>query len=335
MVMILSLQPSPTRETSARLVYRKEKITLLRYAPDKPKIHPVPVFIVTPLIARPYILDLSPDLSFVTYLTNEGFDVFMMDFGVAHASDRYLKFDNYIYDYMAPAMDYALSLCGSPSASLLGYCLGGIFATLYTALIPEPVRNLVILAAPINFSQGGPLYRWLQGLDVDRLVDSLGNIPPEFIRDNIRLFASMMAPERNLRAVLDLLLHLWDWEYLRRQQRIHQWLQDLLPFPGEAYRQFIKELVQANKLVRKELYLRGRLVNLSRITCPILIMAHRADLLAPPESVKDLVNLVASEDKEFFEVAGGSVGHLDIVVGREGPRVTWPKISSWLKGRSR
>jgi len=171
-------------------------------------------------------------------------------------------------------------------------------------------------------------------LDVDRLVDAWGNIPGQWVRDRIRLFASTTMPERNLRIWLDLVLHLRDREYLKRQQLLYQWLNDLLPFPGEAYRQFIKECVQGNKLFKGELFIGGRLINPSRITCPVLLLAHKEDLLAPPESARALLNLVASEDREFFEVSGGDVGHIDILIGREGPQVTWPKVSSWLRSRS-
>ncbi len=171
-------------------------------------------------------------------------------------------------------------------------------------------------------------------MDVDRLVDSFGNIPAEWIRDEIRLFASSTMPQRNISIWLELLLHLWDREYLQRQQLLTGWLHDLRPFPGEAYRQFIKELVQANKLVKRALFIEGRLIELSHIRCPVLILAHTQDLLAPPSSAKTLVDRIASEDREFHEVSGGNVGHVDIMIGKEGPSVTWPKVSRWLKTRS-
>lgn len=319
--------------TSAEFIVRRGKVVLLRYAPRRPKQHPIPVFIVTPLIARPYILDLSPSLSFIDHLTAQDLDVFLIDFEVPDLADRSLRFEDYLHD-IGQALEHALALSGSPLATLLGYCLGGLFAVLYAALNPEKVKNLIALATPFDFSKGGPLYRWLQGLDVDRLVDAFGNIPGEWIRDQIRLFASTTMPERNLRIWFDFLLHLWDRKYLERQRLLNHWLQDLLPFPGEAYRQFIKEFVQANKLVKGELFIGGKLIDLSRITCPVLVLAHAEDILAPPDSAKALVDLVASEDSEFFEVSGGNVGHIDIVIGREGPKVTWPKVSSWLKARS-
>jgi len=319
--------------TSAELIAQRGKVLLLHYALPRPTRYPHPVLIVTPLLVRPYILDLSPGLSFIDYLTKQSLDVFLIDFGSPDRSDRTRRFEDYLYD-LDLALEDVLSLSGSQSATLLGYCLGGLFAVLYAASNPKKVRNLITLATPFDFSKAGPLYQWLQGFDVDRFVDAVGNVPGEWIRDQIRLFASATWPERNLRIWLDLLLHLWDREYVRRQELLNRWLNDLLPFPGEAYRQFIKEFVQANKLLKRELSIAGRLIDPSLIACPVLVLAHTEDVLAPPESAKALVELVTSQDREFFEVSGGNVGHIDIVVGSEGPTITWPKVSSWLKARS-
>ena len=75
-----------------------------------------------------------------------------------------------------------------------------------------------------------------------------------------------------------------DPSYLERQRLVeNHWLNDLVPFPGEAYRQFVKDLVQANKLVRGELLIDGNAVDASQITCPVLVLAHTGDVLAPPE----------------------------------------------------
>lgn len=328
-----SLGLQETDRTPADLVAQTGKTTLLRYASERPKGYSVPVLIVTPLLVRPYILDLSPGLSFVDHLTRQGFDLFLVDFGTPDRSDLNRRFEDYLDD-ISLALEHTLAASDSPSVTLFGYCLGGLFAVLYGALHPEKIKNLITVATPIDFSKAGPLYRWLQGLDVDRLVEAFGNIPGDWIRDRVRLFASTTQPRRNFKIWFDLLLHLWDWEYLERERLLHDWLGDLRAFPGEAYRQFIKELVQGNKLVKRQLCIGGKPVDPSRITCPLLVLNHTEDLLALPESAKPLVEISASNESEFVEVSGGSVGHVDIIVGKEGPEVTWPKVSLWLEPRS-
>jgi hypothetical protein len=61
----------------------------------------------------------------------------------------------------------------------------------------------------------------------------------------------------NRRIWRELLSCSWDPSYLERQRLVSRWLNDLVPFPGEAYRQFVKDLVQANKLVRGEFLIDG------------------------------------------------------------------------------
>src|SRR5574341_132119 len=319
--------------TPSELIAQRGKVCLVRYVPQRPRRCATPVLIVPPLLVRPSILDISPNLSFVGHLTGQGLDIFLIDFGVPDRWDRAARFEDYVRE-VGYALNAALEISRTRTASVLGYCLGGLFASLYAALEPERVRNLIALATPIDFSRGGPLYRWIRSLDVDRLVDRQGNIPGQWIRDQIQLFAGTTMPARTIRIWFDHLLHLGDERYIQKQRLVHRWLREMLPFPGEAYRQFITDFVRANKLARGELFLEGRRVDLSRIRCPVLVLAHREDILAPPESAKALLALVASEDREFCAASGGLLGHIDIVVGEEGPRVTWPKVSSWLHARS-
>src|SRR4030095_13940908 len=102
----------------------------------------------------------------------------------------------------------------------------------------------------------------------------------------------------------------------------------------EAYRQFVKDLVQANKLVRGELVVDGNLADPAQIICPVLVLAHTGDVRAPPESAEALLGVVSSTDREAVTVSGGTLGHVDIVVGPEGPDIMWPKLAAWLENRS-
>jgi pimeloyl-ACP methyl ester carboxylesterase len=102
----------------------------------------------------------------------------------------------------------------------------------YAATHPDSVQNLVALATPVDFSRAGPVSRYVRALDVDGLVDRLGNVPGEWIRDQVWAFTTMTMPARNLRIWHELLLHLWDSSYLERQRLVGRWLDDLVPFPG-------------------------------------------------------------------------------------------------------
>jgi polyhydroxyalkanoate synthase len=260
-------------------------------------------------------------------------ELFLLDFGIPDSRDRHLRFEDHLC-VIDLAMRELLAQTGVKRATLLGYCLGGIFATLYAATHPTNVENLVTLATPIDFSRAGPVYRYVRTLNVDSLVDRLGNVPGEWIRDQVWALTTMTMPARNLRIWREVLFRSWDPSYRERQRLVSRWLNDLVPFPGEAYRQFVKDLVQANKLVRDELVIDGNAVDASQITCPVLVLAHTGDVLAPPGSAEALLEVVSSTDREVLTVPGGTLGHVDIVVGPEGPAIMWPKLTAWLETRS-
>jgi polyhydroxyalkanoate synthase len=333
--MLKPKEPTDTRPGTVQpdVIGQWGKMRLVRYEARGPRRHPVPVLIVPPLLAKPYVLDLAPGLSLVDHLVEQGLELFLLDFGIPDRRDRQLRFEDHLR-VIDLAMNELLAQTGTKRATLLGYCLGGIFAILYAATHPDSVQNLVTLATPVDFSRAGPVYRYLRTLDVDGLVDRLGNVPGEWIRDQVWALTTMTMPARNLRIWHELLLHSWDPGYLERQRLVSRWLNDLVPFPGEAYRQFVKELVQANKLVRGDLVLDGKVADPSQITCPVLVLAHTGDVLAPPESAEALLEVVSSADRDALTVLGGTLGHVDIVVGPEGPAIMWPKLAAWLDARS-
>jgi polyhydroxyalkanoate synthase subunit PhaC len=231
------------------VIARWGEMRLVRYQARGPRRHPVPVLIVSPLLAKPYVLDLAPGLNLVDHLVEQGLELFLLDFGIPDGRDRQLRFEDHLC-VIDLAMRELLAQTGVKRATLLGYCLGGIRATLYAAIHRTNVENLVTLATPVDFSRAGPVYRYVRTLDVDGLVDRLGNVPGEWIRDQVWALTTMTMPARDLRIWRELLSCSWDPSYRQRQRLVSRWLNDLVPFPGEAYRQFVKDLVQANKLVR-------------------------------------------------------------------------------------
>ena len=86
--------------------------------------------------------------------------------------------------------------------------------------------------------------------------------------------------------------------------------------------------------MRGDLVIDGNVADPSQITGPLLVLAHTGDVLAPPESAQALLEVVSSADREALTVSGGTLGHVDIVVGPEGPAIMWPKLTAWLETRS-
>ncbi|NJN99246.1 MAG: alpha/beta fold hydrolase [Anaerolineales bacterium] len=146
----------PVGLTPRELVWALNKAKLYRYYPSQPLTrprHPTPLLLVYALINKPYIFDLRPGRSFIEFMVNQGFDLYLLDWGAPGPEDRSIRFDDYASDYLPRAVRKMLRVSGAREFSMLGYCIGATLATLYAALYPQaPLRNLILLTAPLDFS---------------------------------------------------------------------------------------------------------------------------------------------------------------------------------------
>ena len=156
MKIVVEGAQADTGQTPKETVWTKNKAKLYHYAPNAQKKHPVPILMVYALINRPYILDLMPGNSFIEYLVSEGFDVYMLDWGVPGDEDKDLTFENYVLDYLPRAVKKVLRHSHSDELTMLGYCMGGTMSAMYASLFPEHLKNLILMTAPVEF----PEVRW-------------------------------------------------------------------------------------------------------------------------------------------------------------------------------
>jgi polyhydroxyalkanoate synthase len=330
MDVALNREPPIVGATAKDTIYAKGTLRVYRYRPITDEVYRIPLVLVMSLVSRPYILDLSPGQSLVEYLLREGFDVFMVDWGVPRPEDSHIGFDYYALDSIPRTIEAVQKATGEDEVSIFGYCMGGLLALLYQGIHHDsPVSNMVFAATPVDFHGMGLFRHWAdrRWFDVDRLVDSLGNIPPDMI---FRSF-EMLRPAQRWAEYARLFDNLWNELYVKNYRLFNRWVYEQIPFPGETYRQMIKELMWENKLMKGELMIGGRKVDLQQVTTPILNLMAQHDHIAPIESTQPLSSLVGSEDKEDVLLKGG---HVSLVAGRNAWFRLWPKLSEWLGVRS-
>jgi polyhydroxyalkanoate synthase len=115
-------------------------------------------------------------------LLEAGLDVYLIDWGYPDRADRYLTLDDYINGYIDRCVDVIRKRHGLDKINVLGICQGGTFSLCYSAIHPQKVRNLVTMVTPVDFhTEDNLLSHWAKKLDVDLLVDTLGNIPGELM----------------------------------------------------------------------------------------------------------------------------------------------------------
>ena len=211
---------------------------------------------------------------------------------------------------------------GQPAVSLLGYCMGGMMAAVYSALFPQDVAALVNLAGPINYHDDGIYSVWTrpEWFDADRLVDTLGNIPANVLNTTFHL----VRPTDQLIQALNYWERRDDPVFLRTFAALHLWLNDPTPFPGEIFRKYVKALYQQNQLILGQFRIGERRIDSGTVAAPALTIAARRDHIAPWGSVAVLHDLIASQDKELIVLESG---HIGMVVGSDAHAKLWPRLA--------
>ena len=327
--MVMNPKEPEVGPTPREQIYRTGKSRLWRYASKRTVATPL-LFVPNLGISRPYIFDLMHKGSFIEHMTEQGFDLYLVDWGVFGPEDNDLTLEHAVTKILPRLARKALESSGAREMSVLGYCMGAPLSLSWLGSTPEfPLKNYVDMAGPIDFSQVGLFGLWLDAryFDADRFVDTLGSIPADMVKMGFKL----LKPTMDLSANLNLWWNLWNPEYVSGFNALNKWASEYLPFPGEFFRQWVKDYYQQNRLIKGELTMAGKPVRLESIRCPVLAVGAKEDNIAPPGCVRPLIQAVSSTDKEYVELPGG---HISLIAGRGASVHCWPKVSSWLAARS-
>jgi polyhydroxyalkanoate synthase len=302
---------------------------LYHYRPRTDDVYRVPVLLVMATTNRGYIFDLVPGQSLVEHLLDAGFDVFMLDWEAPRADERRLTLESYVLDFLPAAVARIAAETEEPDVSVIGYCFGGVLSLLWAALHPDPLANLVTFTTPVDFTAMAMFQSWADRrfFDVDRLVDTLGNCPGDYLYTAF----DMLRPATRTAANIRLYDNLHDDDYVKSVRMFDRWSADILPLAGEYFRQTTKALVWENRLATGEMSVGGQPVDLGRITAPFLHVAAQHDHIVPTAASAPLLGMIGSTDKEEVVLKGG---HVSLVAGANAKHRLWPKLVRWLATRS-
>ncbi len=305
-------------------------MNLYHYRPMSDEVYRVPLLLIMATTNRGYIFDMVPEQSLVEYLLKAGFDVFMLDWDAPRADEKHLGIDDYVLDFLPSCIERVQQETGEDDFTIVGYCFGGVLSALWAGLHPDaPLKNLVCFTTPVNFSEMEMFQAWSDRrfFDVDRLVDSFGNCPADYLYTAF----DMLRPGARIAGNIRLMDNMWNDEFVKSFRMFDRWAADMLPLAGEYFRETTKKLMWNNELYNGTMELGGRRVDLGAITAPFLHVTAIHDHIVPSAASAPLIEMIGSTDKEAVAMKGG---HVSLVAGGNAIKRLWPKLTDWLSERS-
>jgi polyhydroxyalkanoate synthase len=315
--------------TPREAIYREDKLTVWHMKGNAKPTAKVPTLIVYALVNTVWMTDLQDDRSLVRNLLEQGEDVYLIDWGYPDGADRWLTLDDYLNGYLDRAVDAVSKRHGLDAINLLGICQGGTFSLCYTAMHPEKVKNLVTMVTPVDFqTPDNMLSHWVQRMNVDLFVDTLGNVPAELMNWVYLMLKPLRLNQQKYVGLVDILDNPAE---LKNFLRMERWIFDSPDQAGEAFRQFIKDFYQQNKLIKGDLQIGNQPVDLGMISQPVLNIYANQDHLVPPDASRPLGRHLGTKDYTELAFKGG---HIGIYVSSRAQREVAPAIHQWLRERT-
>jgi len=316
-------------ETPSEVLIETRAYRLLHYQQMVSKTARTPILVVYALINRSYVLDLQPDKSWIRSLLSQGFDVYLIDWKTPTAADKYVSFDDYVNCYIDDCVSVVLQRNKVEKLTLHGYCMGGTMSTMYTALHQDKIKNLAVIAPVVDGQKDSTVIANLaKNMDVDKMLQIMGNLQSE----QLYAFYSTLKPfKQGINKYLNFLQNVDNEQFVGNFLRLEKWLYDTPPIAGETFRQWISDIYQKNMLVKNEMKLRDKIVDLSTIKVPLLNIIADEDHLVSPECSAPLNDVVSSTDKRLMKF---HTGHVGLIASLYSQNNVLPKVGQWLMARS-
>jgi polyhydroxyalkanoate synthase len=296
--------------TPGKVVKRTPLYELIQYAPATEQVLATPLVIFPPWINRFYILDLTPEKSFIRWAVEQGVTVFMVSWKSADATLADISWDDYVAAQIE-AIETVRALLEVPSVHTIGYCVAGTTLAATLSLLAargqaDTVASATFLTAQVDFAGAGDLKHFVD----DEQLALVGALSP-----NGYLDGRFMAATFNLLRGRDLIWNYVTNNYLLGKDHapfdLLHWNGDTTNLPAKWHLSYLTDLYRDNSLVEPgALSIDGTPLDLTRVTTPAYVQAGREDHIAPAGSVWALTRHLSGPIR--FVLAGS--GHIAGVV---------------------
>ncbi|MBA3908483.1 MAG: poly-beta-hydroxybutyrate polymerase [Rhodobacter sp.] len=346
--------------TPGTVVFRNELMELIQYAPATEMVHAEPVLIVPAWIMKYYILDLSPENSFIRWLVSQGYTVFCISWCNPTADQGGVSLEDYRTQGVMQAVKVINEILPGQKIHANGYCLGGTLLAIAAATMArnhdDRFASVTLMAAQVDFAEAGELLLFLDESQVALLEDLMW---AQGYLDRPQMSGAFAAIRSE-----DLI-----WSRATRRYFLGQpdlptdmtvWVNDTTRMPARMHSEYLRGVFLENRITAGRFSVEGRVIALKDMEVPMFVVATETDHIAPWRSVYK-TSLFTDCDLHFLLTKGGHNGGILSDPGRKGrhyrighrpagahyrdpdrwlathdpkPGSWWPEWAQWLDGLS-
>jgi polyhydroxyalkanoate synthase len=296
--------------TPGKVVYRNRLIELIQYEPQTEQVHEVPILFIPPWINKYYIVDLSPENSFVKYIVEQGFQIFMISWKNADASMADIEFEDYMNLGVLEAAEVVREITGADMVNPVGYCIGGTLLAIALAYLAaggdeklEQFGSPTFMVSLQDFSEVGETGIFIDEPQVEFMEQQM--------MERGYLGGENMANVFNLLQPTQLIWSNVITNYLLGQKPpafdMLYWNSDSTRQPRDAHGWYIRNTYLENNLVKPgEIEFSGRHLDLGKITGDLYAVGAEKDHIVPWRSAWQVSNLT-NANVHFTLAAGGHI----------------------------
>ena len=316
--------------TPGKVIFRNELMELIQYTPTTDKVRPEPILIIPAWIMKYYILDLSPDNSFISYLVSQGFTVFCVSWRNPDATLAEVSLDDYRRLGIMAALEAVTRICDTERVHACGYCLGGTLLAIAAAQMARDgdkrFATVTLLAAQTDFTEAGELRMFTDESQLSMLDDVMWH---QGYLDSAQMAGAFQMLRANdliwSRAIKSYLLGTRE-----KPNDLIAWSEDATRMPYKMHSEYLHEMFLRNDLAEGRLKVDGRAIAISDIHAPLFVVGTETDHVAPWKSVYK-INLLNEGEIRFVLTSGG---HNAGIVSEPGHKGRHFRIATRLPGEA-
>jgi poly[(R)-3-hydroxyalkanoate] polymerase subunit PhaC len=307
--------------TPGKVVYRNELLELIQYEPKTEQVYETPILFIPPWINKYYIVDLSPDRSFVSYMLEQGYQLFMISWKNPDASMADTKFEDYITKGPLEANDVVRQITGADRVNPIGYCIGGVLLSMLLPYLEaggdeeekQKFGDPTFMVSLQDYSEVGETSVFMDDPQVEFMemqMKERGYLDGRRMYNMFNLLQSRQLIWTNIVN-----------NYLLGQDPppvdMLYWNSDSTRQPREAHSFYIRNTYLENNLVEPgKVEIGGRPIDLGRITSDVYAVGAEHDHIVPWKSAWQISKLVGG-NTHFTLASGGHIAGMMNPPGKE------------------